>query len=178
MEVFLIRHGHALHNRAYELFGESAYFSDDYAYSTLTEKGHQQTLSVRVPRTPLIYCSPLIRCIQSARNIFGSQANLHLHDGLIETQGEHPCNKREPLNLMCAKYPNINTDFMNPTYVFEKESNMKERVENTLTQIIEHARSQNVSRIAIITHHDVLEILTGVSLKNAEAYRMYVPEDR
>jgi broad specificity phosphatase PhoE len=174
MDVYFIRHGHALHNARFEAIGEAAYASVEHAYSHLTEKGHIQTLTVCVPHVDAVYCSPLVRCIQSARNIFGDKM-LHLYDGLIETQGEHPCNVRESTDVIQSKYGAVSTIQLkgNGLNVVETPAMVKERAEQTLTSILHTAWIHNYNSIAIVTHHDWLQELLGKSLTNAEVYRTH-----
>jgi broad specificity phosphatase PhoE len=179
MDVFLIRHGHADHNAWFEEIGEDAYYSPKYAYSQLTPRGHQQTSGIVMKNVDIVYVSPLIRCIQSARNIFGSDVVLHLHDGLLETQGIHPCNFRESKSLL-SRYANVNVDNVADDYEFVKESedDVAVRGETAMKDILGSAVKNNYNRIAIVSHHDLLHALLGVSLRNAEVYRKYYsPEE-
>jgi broad specificity phosphatase PhoE len=175
MEVYFIRHGHAMHNQGFEDIGEAAYLSPEYMYSTLTDKGHLQTTSITLPDVNIVLCSPLIRCIQSARNIIGNDKMLYLHDGLLETQGDHLCNIREDKRVIREKYSNVDVTCLKDTYVFQSETDemLKLRAEETLTSILHGAWLQNFTRLAIVTHHDWLKALLGKSLRNAEVYRVY-----
>lgn len=174
MNVYFIRHGHALHNAAFDAVGEAAYTSVDYAYSTLTEKGHLQTQSVTVPPLDAVYCSPLVRCIQSARNIFGGHKMLQLYDGLVETQGHHPCNVREPVDVIESKYGPVSTINLKQSGALTETPEMvRARADQTLTAILHSAWIHNYSSVAIVTHHDWLYELLGKSLANAEVHRKY-----
>lgn len=168
MEVVFIRHGHALHNQGFEEEGESAYYSEKYAYSPLTEKGHVQTLSVRVPLIDYVFVSPLIRCIETARNIFGQTRILYLHDGLIETQGHTP-NRRESREEL-SKYPNVSLKYVNEFLLEGVESDelIRERAIRTIDHIL--SECSGFKRIAIVTHHDWLKALLKKSFQNAEVY--------
>ena len=174
MDVYFIRHGHAMHNAGFDAIGEAAYSSLKYEYSKLTEKGHIQTLTVCIPHMDAVYCSPLVRCIQSARNIFGDKM-LYLYDGLIETQGEHPCNVREPVDVIQSKYGAVSTIHLkgNLPTTPETPEMVKARAEETLTAILHSAWIHNYNSIAIVTHHDWLQELLGKSLTNAEVYRKH-----
>jgi broad specificity phosphatase PhoE len=169
MDVFLIRHGHADHNAWFEEIGEDAYYSPKYAYSQLTPRGHQQTSSIIMKNVDIVYVSPLIRCIQSARNIFGPDVVLHLHDGLLETQGNHPCNFRESKSLL-ARYANVNVDNVADNYEFTKESedDVALRAQCTFDQIVEC----QFPRIAIVSHYDWSYGLTGRAFRNGEVFNM------
>lgn len=168
MEVVFVRHGHAVHNQGFEEEGESAYYSEKYAYSPLTEKGHIQTLTVNVAPVDCVFVSPLIRCIETARNIFGENRVLFLHDGLIEIQGHTP-NRREEKSAL-ADYPNVNLKYVREYMVSysESQSALQERAIQTIRHIL--AESKGFRRIAIVTHHDWLKALLKKSFQNAEVY--------
>ena len=182
MRVFLIRHGHAEHNEGFQKYGVKAYSDVAYRDSSLTELGHKQTteagayLEVSVER---VYCSPLRRCIQTARNIFGFERCLYLNDGLSETRGPYPCNDRLEFDEICAQFKNINVSAVSVENIntLEKEDDaaLKLRVNACYTAICENAKRAGLDRIAIVTHHDWLEALTGVRFKNAEIIEVSAP---
>jgi broad specificity phosphatase PhoE len=175
MEVYFIRHGHALHNQGFDDMGEIAYFSPEFMYSTLTEKGHAQTRSIVAPTVDAVISSPLVRCIQTARNVFGPTRLLYLHDGLLENQGEHPCNTREPKQDIVNKYEHVNVSGVRTVYnpILETEADMRLRAEDAIRDILRSAVKNNYTRIAVVSHHNWLYALLNVSMRNAEVYRMY-----
>ena len=75
MKIYFIRHGHADHNAAFdEQQNTDVYASHKYRHSGLTSKGIGQIEAVKLPEKPQrVYCSPLKRCIQTARIIFGEE---------------------------------------------------------------------------------------------------------
>lgn len=170
MEVVFIRHGHAFHNQGFEEEGESAYYSEKYSYSPLTEKGHLQTLSVKISHVDCVFVSPLVRCIETARNIFGNERILYLHDGLIETQGHTPNRREDKLEL--AKYPNVNLKYVRDFIVSysESETSLEQRALETMRHILSETKS--FKRIVIVSHHDWLKALLKKSFQNAEVYRI------
>ena len=167
MEVVFIRHGHATHNQAFLLEGECAYFSEKHANAPLTPLGHTQTKALSVPCVERIFVSPLYRCIQTARNVFGQYTVLYLHDGLMETQGRHPVNRR-PQKDELYMYAPMNVESVSESYMFKSETSedVKERAAKTMKDILE--RSVGCKRIAIVTHHDWLFECLGESFANAE----------
>jgi broad specificity phosphatase PhoE len=181
MEVYFIRHGHAAHNKGFEERGEPAYFSTEFLNSELTERGHAQTLAITLPLpVDAVTSSPLVRCIQTCRNVFGDDDTVYLHDGLLESQGEHPCNVREPKSVIRNKYPNVNVSGVRTDYnpVLEYYDDVKVRGEAALKDILGSAVKNGYNRIAIVSHHNLLHALLGVSLRNAEVYRKYYsPEE-
>lgn len=178
MKITFVRHGFADHNQGFLDEGESAYSSLKYRYSRLTQLGHKQANDVVVPDADIVFSSPLIRCIETARNIFGFSKILYLSDGLIETQGPFPCNWREPKGLIESKYANVNTDLLSPNYSLmkEKESYLQlhERAEQTLTYLISKSKKMKAKSIAIITHNDWLESTFDRSFKNGEVYTIEI----
>jgi broad specificity phosphatase PhoE len=168
MEVVFIRHGHALHNQGFEEEGESAYYSEEYTYSPLTEKGHLQTIGLEVSRVDCVFVSPLVRCIETARNIFGYERILYLHDGLIETQGHTP-NIRESKESL-AEYPNVNLKYVKDILqsYSETDEDIRKRARRTILHIL--SESKGLKRIAIVSHHDWLNSLLKKSFQNAEVY--------
>jgi broad specificity phosphatase PhoE len=177
MRVYLIRHGNAEHNVAFQKYGEAAYSDIQYRDAALTILGHTQTIEAEIcidASVDRVYCSPLRRCIQTARNMFGPYRCLYLDDGLLETRGPYPCNHRLTLGEICAQYKNINV-----VGVAEQEGDanraedeidtvLKERAVSTYNAICKSAALAGCTSIAIVTHHDWLEALTGRSFKNAE----------
>jgi broad specificity phosphatase PhoE len=174
MRITFIRHGFAEHNQGFLDEGESAYSSLKFRGSKLTQLGHKQTLRVIVPNVDIVYVSPLIRCIESARNIFGYSQILHLSDGLLETQGPYPCNWREPKGLIDVKYKNVDTQLISPTYTIQQETetsqHIEERAFQTLEYLILKSKKMNAKSIAIVTHNDWLESIFRHKFENAETH--------
>ena len=166
METVLIRHGHAEHNAAFQAQGERAYFSEDYFDAQLTCQGHTQTRTLTVPQVDRVYVSPLLRCVQTARNIFGKHRMLYLHDGLMETQGLHPVNRRRQKSEL-RQHEHVDLTHVSEKYEFVAETpeQLKDRAQKTLADIRGVSGSR---RFAIVTHHDWLLECIGESLGNAE----------
>jgi broad specificity phosphatase PhoE len=169
MKVVFIRHGHAKHNEGFALIGEDAYFSENYVNAPLTELGEKQTRSLVAPYVDRIYVSPLLRCIQTARNIFGQDAVLHLHDGLMETQGKHPVNRRQQKDEL-AMYSSTNLECVKDSCEWTEETpvDVKIRSEKALIDIFK--RSAGCNSIAVVTHHDWLLEALGKKFSNAEMF--------
>ena len=179
MKVTFIRHGFAEHNQGFLDEGESAYSSLKYRYSNLTDLGNKQTRKLVVPKADIVFVSPLTRCIQTARNVYGTNQMLHLSDGLLETQGPFPCNWREPKGLLNVKYKNVNTDLISPNYTIQEEPetdlHMEERANQTLEYLIRKAKSMNLKSMAVVTHNDWLESIFHRPFKNAEVFTIEIP---
>jgi broad specificity phosphatase PhoE len=172
MKIHFIRHGHAEHNAAFdEQQTKEVYTSHAYRHSALTSKGIEQIEAVKLPEKPdRVYCSPLKRCIQTARIIFGNDELLYLHDGLIETQGPFPCNWRDWYDTFAQSKDAINIYHLSETYVpSQVEEDMKavkERAEPCLETIKKEAGHLN--SIAIVTHNDWLQSIFDRKFFNGE----------
>ena len=98
-----IRHGEAWHN----VLGEPGLTYED---TTLTIKGMQQALEARKDapgNIDIIYCSPLVRTLQTASIIFPNKKIIAL-DCLMEyPQNTEICNKRSDLRLLKRLFPNV-----------------------------------------------------------------------
>ena len=174
MKIYFIRHGHAEHNAAFdEQQTKEVYASHKYRHSGLTEKGIGQIEAVKLPEKPdRVYCSPLKRCIQTARIIFGDEEILYLHDGLLETQGPFPCNWRDWYETFAQSKDAINIYHLSEAYVpSQAEEDMKavkERAEMCLETIKKESRHLN--SIAIVTHNDWLQSIFDRKFFNGEVF--------
>jgi broad specificity phosphatase PhoE len=174
MKIYLIRHGHADHNAAFdEQQTTDVYSSHAYRHSALTTKGIGQIEAVKLPQKPQrVYCSPLKRCIQTARIIFGNDELLYLHDGLLETQGPFPCNWRDFYETFAESKDAVNIYHLDDTYVpsqvQEEMEDVKRRAELCLETI--KKETGHLDSIAIVTHNDWLESIFGRKFSNGEVY--------
>jgi broad specificity phosphatase PhoE len=185
MKIYFIRHGHAEHNAAYEKEGSrKVYESLEYKDSRLTEKGVQQIREVELPvhlpkKMDRVYSSPLTRCVQTSKLLVGDKTIIHLHDGLMETQGPFPCNWRPDLDSLSnslsyyvlkdvAKHYTPYTQYYLTKEEGESTQEVKERATRTLEQIKKECKV--FSNILVVTHNDWLESLFGRSFKNGEVY--------
>jgi alpha-ribazole phosphatase len=178
MKIYFIRHGHADHNAAFdEQQTTDVYSSHAYRHSALTTKGIGQIETIELPQKPQrVYCSPLKRCIQTARIIFGNDELLYLHDGLLETQGPFPCNWRDFYDTFAQSTDRFNIYHLSDTYVpcqaSEDMEHVKLRAEACLETI--KKESGHLDSIAIVTHNDWLESIFGRKFFNGEVYELNV----
>lgn len=171
--MFVIRHGEAEHNVAFQIEGPAAY--KKYRDPSLTEKGKQQAkesgaelLSMKIN---MIITSPLQRCIETAsilRTIL--HAPVFAVDGLIEEQGNGEiCNERKSLQELMKHVTVFRCD--DPFTIWdvygsrEPGDHVKERAEET---ILFCKQSFPNHRILFVTHHDVIKNTFGKSVKNCE----------
>jgi len=184
MKLYFIRHGHAEHNAAFdEKQDKSVYRSFAYKDSHLTKKGIEQIKEVELPvklprKMDRTYSSPLTRCIQTARLLMGERAILHLHDGLMETQGPFPCNWRPDIDtfrnsLSYYILKDVEKQYTPYTKYYlsdisENDEEVKERATTTLEQIKNEC--SGLDNVLIVTHNDWLKSLFGRPFKNGEVY--------
>lgn len=176
MKIYFIRHGHAQHNEAFEKTKDKkVYESMDYMYSELTEKGKSQIKTIKFDeKIQKVYCSPLRRCIQTARIIFGDSEILYYYDGLMETQGPYPCNYRENYDSFHRKLDkhqleNISDKYY-PTKVHETKEQLKKRATETLEKIKNDSFEKKLQTVCVITHNDWLESIFNKPFYNGEVY--------
>jgi broad specificity phosphatase PhoE len=178
MKIYFIRHGHADHNAAFdEQQTREVYALHTYRHSALTTKGIRQIEAIKLAQKPdRVYCSPLKRCIQTARIIFGDEELLHLHDGLLEAQGPFPCNWRDLYETFVHTLEKFNTYHLSETYVpslvEEEMEAVKVRAEACLETIKKEAG--HLDSIAIVTHNDWLESIFDRKFFNGEVYCLEV----
>uniref|UniRef100_A0A6C0D5V3 Histidine phosphatase family protein n=1 Tax=viral metagenome TaxID=1070528 RepID=A0A6C0D5V3_9ZZZZ len=180
LKFYFIRHGHADHNAAFDKAQDkSVYRSFDYKESKLTEKGALQIKNIVLPvKMDRIYSSPIIRCIETSRILVGENTFLHLHDGLMETQGPFPCNWRpdfDSLSRSLSRYilKDISLKYEPHTRYYlpnvcETREEISERVNKTVSEIKKEC--VNLNNVMIVTHNDVLEALFGRPFMNGEVY--------
>ena len=78
--LYLIRHGHSLHNELFNKIGVEAFRSALTIDSPLTNEGHLQSIELgntwqKKNEIELILISPLTRTLETAMNIFGDTNN-------------------------------------------------------------------------------------------------------
>jgi len=173
MKIYFIRHGHAEHNEGFEIYGNQAYMFETYRYASLTAKGIEQIKNISMDSSiQKIYSSPLKRCIETSRIIFGTKPTLYLYDGLMETQGPYPCNYRENYDVFIRTLGNYNLVNINekyyPTNIDETKEELKKRAVKTLDDIKRDAK--DLENIAIVTHNDWLEVIFDRKFANGEVY--------
>lgn len=175
MKVCFLRHAQATHNAACLVCGPIAYESWEHEDALLTPLGNSQAKAVKLPFIPdRVYCSPLRRCIQTIRPSLPN-ATLILHDGLLERQGQHPCNVRGSKTFLRTFDPFLDLTLLpeNHLYPFptrESLEDLRRRVASTLSEIYENARLQNAKQILIVGHCDAFDSVLGLRLKNTETH--------
>ncbi len=188
--IIFLRHGEAEHNVAHRENGEVAYHDSQWRDANLSSLGHEQALMAGEDlarnfgtRFQAIWSSPLSRCIQTALDAQQSiQTSFHiLHDSLLERLGGgHVCNERADKVEIVLRYPGWETHLLPrepPKWGDTREplESVRLRMKSLLLYLVDTYR---VSRgpILVVTHHDAIEALFGVSLQNGQYYVYHEPE--
>jgi broad specificity phosphatase PhoE len=156
--IIFIRHGEAEHNVGFEEYGEEAYSFEDYKFSNLTEKGKEQSLTLKSKldefNFDLIVTSPLDRCIQTTDILFTEQNRKICQEFVREINYDHPCNERRLKSELEQIYPEYNYNFSEYDIKFSKKINdTNERIETFHNYLVKN----NHKTIAIISHKSFLE---------------------
>lgn len=171
MRVTFLRHGHAEHNEAHESHGDIVYTWNIFQDALLTDKGREQASQVSFSHVPdRVYSSPLRRCIQTARGIL-PHSLIHVHDGLIERQCDHPCNRKSDLSAILQVCYNLDVSRVSDTLPHidnESDSELRRRARKVMYEIL--SESNEHSHILIVTHWDFLRMLLGKEFGNCETY--------
>lgn len=176
MFVF-VRHGQAEHNVAVQVEGEAAYRNPRYKDAALTLQGRQQSLATgqylkhQIGTFSVCYTSPLSRCMDTAlflQDAIG-KTQTYANDALIEcTGGGELCNMRLPKSKISNYWINVDAlveESPDPNQPRETVQVVRER----LVPFLKNLLAEHEGNVLIVSHHDVLHVLTGKSLRNAEA---------
>lgn len=175
MKVCFLRHAQGTHNAACLLQGPLACESWEHKDAPLTPLGHIQASAVTLPFVPdRVYCSPLRRCIQTIRPALPF-ATLILHDGLLERQGQHPCNVRGSKTFLHTFDSNLDLRNLPETHSYpfqirESHESLRLRLTAALTDIYKDAAAAGAASILIVGHCDAFESVLKYRLKNTETY--------
>ena len=159
-----IRHGQALHN----IIGypEGVIYED----TSLTIKGMEQALNAQylLQNTyDIVYCSPLLRTLQTASIIFPNTKIIAL-DCLMEyPQNTDLCNKRSDKWLLKKLFQNVNFSLIsedNGWNVEDADSHLQAQV-HKVRKILKDTKHDN---IAIVSHSSWLKFYINGVLKNIE----------
>lgn len=169
MKVAFLRHGHAVHNEAYERNGDSAYENPEYKDGVLTEKGRFQAACVQLPFVPdCVFSSPLRRCLQTA-SIVAPDAPIYAIDELVERQCNHPCNTKSPRAVLEDYVPRLNLDGVSDSYPVPAHESDDELMTRG-TEIFGRLFETGARNILIVGHWDFFRIVIGKEFKNCEVY--------
>ena len=159
--LYLIRHGHSLHNELYHKIGVNAFRHPEMIDSPLTNEGNIQSIELGYSWTDkhkieLVIVSPLTRALETCMNIFGdTEIPIECYEFLREYPiGEHTCNKRSSLTNIKNKFPKINFNLdidIDTLWENDRRETINE-LEQRIEMMVQFIKSRNEKNIAIISH--------------------------
>jgi len=159
--LYLIRHGHSLHNELFHKIGVQAFRIPATIDSPLTQEGHLQSIELgqswqKKKEIELVLVSPLTRTLETCMNIFGDiDIPIISQEFLREYPiGEDTCNKRSSLTLLKNRFPKIEFQLDVDQDTLWKEDyreNMIE-LEQRLEKMIIYLQKRPEKKIAIVGH--------------------------
>lgn len=180
--ILFLRHGEADHNVAQRTDGDSAYEDPRWRDARLSHRGHEQTLAAGEEiaarfgsQFQAVWSSPLTRCVQTSENAMKSIRAPHhiLHDSLLERLGGgHICNERSAKVDIVLQHPGWQIQYLphdGPRWgsIREPEDSVRMRMTSLLLYLEDKYRDA-VRPILVVSHHDAIQALFGVSLRNGE----------
>ena len=158
--LYLIRHGHSLHNELFNKIGVAAFRSPVTIDSPLTNEGHLQSIELgntwqKKNEIELILISPLTRTLETAMNIFGDTKIPMISQEFLREYpiGEDTCNKRSSLSSLKHKYPKVEFNLdcdIDTLWTNERES--IDELEQRLDKMIKYLQERKEKNIAIVGH--------------------------
>lgn len=115
--LYCIRHGEAVHNINYFIYGSSTFYDPSHVDTPLTHKGFNQCILLRnswdqLHNVELVVVSPLLRTLQTAQTMFKyTQVPIIALECVREyPMGLQTCNKRSSKSELIKLFPTINMD--------------------------------------------------------------------
>jgi len=142
MYIYLIRHGQTQGNKEKRYIGRT----DD----ALTDESRSFLKKAHFPKVDRVYCSPLLRCRQTAELIYPEQAAIIVKDfrecdfGIFDNKNHAELNGNKDYQKWLAG------EIAPP----QGESNeaFQERCVKAFSQVVEQALQENLTAIALIVH--------------------------
>ena len=159
--LYLIRHGHSLHNELFNKIGVKAFRIPLTIDSPLTNEGHLQSIELgntwpKKREIELVLVSPLTRTLDTAMNIFGdTDIPMVSEDFLREYPiGEDTCNKRSSLTHLKNKYPRVEFNLVSDgdTLWTQDYRETIDELEQRLDQMVKYLQKRKEKNIAIVGH--------------------------
>ena len=160
-KLYLIRHGHSLHNELFHKIGLKAFRIPLTIDSPLTNEGHLQSIElgqswVNKNEIELILVSPLTRCLETCMNIFGDTNIPIISEEFLREYpiGEDTCNKRSSLTSLKNKFPKIQFNLESDNDILWTEDNRENLIEleKRLEIMIKYLKNRKENNIAIVGH--------------------------
>tara|TARA_B100001094_G_scaffold207070_1_gene200962 strand:- start:3929 stop:4537 length:609 start_codon:yes stop_codon:yes gene_type:complete len=159
--LYLIRHGHSLHNELFNKIGVEAFRIPLTIDSPLTNEGHLQSIELgntwqKKPEIDLVLVSPLTRTLDTAMNIFGDTDIPMISEEFLREYpiGEDTCNKRSSLTSLKNKYPKIKFNLIsdNDTLWTQDYRETIDELEQRLDEMVKYLHGRKEKNIAIVGH--------------------------
>ena len=159
--LYLIRHGHSLHNELFHKIGVQAFRIPDCIDSPLTNEGHLQSIELgqswqNKNEIELVLVSPLTRTLDTAMNIFGDTDIPMVSEEFLREYpiGEDTCNKRSSLTLLKNKYPRIDFNLISDqdTLWTSEYRETIDELEQRLDKMVKYLQNRKENNIAIVGH--------------------------
>lgn len=190
--LFFIRHGEAQHNVAWYKYGEKAYYMKEITDPKLTNTGESQALHLGnnfkdINSVELVIVSPLMRCLQTATNIFlGHNVEMIACEEAREfPMGLQYANKRSNKSLLRKEFPHVNfinlktdEDVLWNSERLETLDELNTRTENLYTYI----KKRPEKNIAVVSHstfimnalHNNVDESHDMELKHCYPYEKFI----
>lgn len=159
--LYLIRHGHSLHNELFYKIGVKAFRIPATIDAPLTNKGHLQSIELgntwqKKSEIELVLVSPLTRTLDTAMNIFGDTDIPMVSEEFLREYpiGEYTCNKRSSLTLLKNKYPRIDFNLISDqdTLWTSEYRETIDELEQRLDKMVKYLQNRKENNIAIVGH--------------------------
>ena len=149
----------------------------------MTRSGDEQTVNagkeiaaIFSSKACALWSSPLTRCMQTSVNIMASVSvppeRVFLHDNLLERMGRgHVCNLRDTRDDIVSKWSLFNADALPDYGPVWAGAEPRASVRDRMQMLVLHLRQVYATEelpVIVVSHHDALLDLVGVSLKNGE----------
>ena len=160
-KLYLIRHGHSLHNELFHKIGVKAFRIPQTIDSPLTNEGHLQSIELgntwpKKREIELVLVSPLTRTLDTAMNIFGDTDIPMISEEFLREYpiGEDTCNKRSSLTHLKNKYPKIKFNLIsdNDTLWTQGYRETIDELEQRLDEMVKYLQNRKETNIAIVGH--------------------------
>lgn len=172
--LYLIRHGHSLHNEYFTRMGPKAFVLPEMKDSPLTDKGREQ--SRKLAETihsdiELVLVSPLTRTLETAHNIFKDK-NIPIKclECLREyPMGLHTCNIRSEASKLQKTFPEIDFSDISGKDVFWKtDGESLEELNVRIENMKEYIRNLPETKIAVVSHNSFIGQLKDKHISQLE----------
>lgn len=159
--LYLIRHGHSLHNELFNKIGVQAFRIPATIDAPLTNEGHLQSIELgqswrNKNEIELVLVSPLTRTLDTAMNIFGDTDIPMVSEEFLREYpiGEDTCNKRSSLTILKNKYPRIDFNLISDqdTLWTSEYRETIDELEQRLDKMVKYLQNRKEKNIAIVGH--------------------------